>query len=260
MLLCLDVGNTHICGGLFEDYTQKDAKLSLQFRTTTTVRTADEFGVFLKQVIRENNYDPSPIKHIAICSVVPPLDSALSVAIEKYFAIKPWFLNYEMLPEINIHYHNPKEVGADRLANAVAAIARFPEQALIIMDCGTATTFCAIDAQKNYLGGAIAPGIRLSLESLSRNTAKLPVVDVRSATHVVGRNTVDSIHSGVFFGALGACRELITRIKLEKFNNQSVLVLATGGFSSFFAQYNLYDHHLPNLALDGLRIAYCRSL
>ena len=258
MLLCLDVGNTHICGGLFENFDKKDA--SFQFRSTTIVRTADEFGVFLKQVIRENNYDPSQIKHIALCSVVPPLDFALLVACEKYFSIKPWFLSYEMLPELTIHYNNPKEVGADRLANAIAAVAQFPDQDLIIMDCGTATTFCVIDEQKNYLGGAIAPGIRLALESLSRNTAKLPVVDVRSATHVVGRNTIDSIHSGVFFGALGACRELITRIKQETFGDKDVIVLATGGFSSFFAQYNLYDYHLPDLALNGLRIAYSRSL
>jgi type III pantothenate kinase len=255
MLLCLDVGNTHICGGLFDNET-----LCFQFRYTTQVRTVDEIGLFLKQVMRENNYDPTIIRQIAICSVVPLLDLALQAACEKYFALQPWWLNADTVPYLNIHYTNPREVGADRLANAVAAIAKFPRQALIIMDCGTATTFCAIDVNGNYLGGAISPGIRLSMESLSRNTAKLPAVDVCIATKVVGKNTIESIQSGVFFGALGACREVIARIKQEIFTTQDVLVLATGGFSSFFAKYNLYDQHLPDLALHGLRIAYNRSV
>ena len=256
MLLCLDIGNTHICGGLFSNYATPDAVLCLQFRYPTMHRTSDELGVFLKQVIRENQYDPQTIQHIAVCSVVPSLDASVYIACEKYFDIKPWFLTATSLPDLNIHYTNPKEVGADRLANAVAAITQYPRQNLIILDCGTATTFCVIDAHKNYLGGAIAPGIRLAAESLALNTAKLPKVEIAATQQVIGRNTVDSINSGVFFGALGACREIISRITTTCFAEQPVTVIATGGFASFFAEYNLYNHYLPDLVLHGLRIAY----
>lgn len=250
MRLCLDVGNSHVYGGVFLGET-----LVLRFRHTSKGNTSDEWGVFLRAVLRENQCDVGALTSIAICSVVPPLDDVLRVACETYFSMTPFFLQAGSRTGLNIAYYRPEDVGADRIANAIAATTLFPQQALIVLDFGTATTFCAIDAQKNYLGGAILPGVRLSLEALSKNTAKLPSVDVVNTSTVVGRSTVESIQSGVFFGALGACRELITRIKADAFANTPVLVLATGGLAFLFAQQELYDHHLPDLVLHGVRMA-----
>ncbi|OYV54872.1 MAG: hypothetical protein B7X00_00990 [Legionella sp. 21-45-4] len=152
-------------------------------------------------------------------------------------------------------YRNPLEVGADRIANSIAATHQFPDTPLIIIDFGTATTFCVLDARKNYLGGAILPGLRLSMETLSNNTAKLPPVDLVRMNEVVGRSTVESIQSGLYYGALGAAREIVTRIKQGILANQNPLVLATGGFAPLFQKENLYDHLLSDLVLHGVRIA-----
>lgn len=250
MLLCLDVGNSHIYGGLFSG-----DDLVLRFRHTSKVSTSDELGIFLKAVIRENECDAMQIVSVAICSVVPSLEYSLRAACIKYLSIEPFFLQSGIKTGLNVQYKQPGDVGADRIANAIAATQQFPAKNLIIIDFGTATTFCVINQQKTYFGGAILPGMRLFVEALSHHTAKLPRVDIIKMDHVVGRSTVESIQSGTFYGALGACRELITRIKHEQFAHQEVLVLATGGFASLFEQFQLYDHHLPDLVLHGIRIA-----
>lgn len=250
MMLCIDVGNSHIYGGVFHE-----DEIKLRFRHTSKLSTSDEFGIFLKSVLRENNHDPALIKSIGICSVVPQLDYSLRAACVKYFSAEPFFLQAGVKTGLNIKYRNPIEVGADRIANAIAATYNYPNQNLIIIDFGTATTFCVITAQKVYLGGAILPGVRLSVEALSKNTARLPSVEILKLDHAVGRSTIESIQSGVYFGALGACRELINRINDESFKNQSSLVLATGGVASLFDNQNLYDHLVPDLVLQGIRIA-----
>lgn len=250
MLLCLDVGNSHIYGGLFAD-----DDLILRFRHTSKVSTSDELGIFLKSVIRENNCDASQIRSVAICSVVPSLEYSLRAACIKYFSLEPFFLQSGVRTGLNVQYKQPSDVGADRIANAIAATQQFPNRNLIVIDFGTATTFCVINKQKTYFGGAILPGMRLFVETLSHHTAKLPMVDIIKMDHAVGRSTVESIQSGIFYGALGACRELILRIKQEQFPQQDVLILATGGFASLFEQCQLYDHHVPDLVLHGIRIA-----
>src|SRR5688572_174328 len=154
MLLCLDVGNSHIYGGVFAQEI-----LTLRFRHTSKSSTSDEFGIFLKSVLRENHCSPNSINQIAICSVVPQLDYSLRSACFKYFSIEPFFLQAGVKTGLNIKYRNPVDVGADRIANAIAATHEFPEKNLIIIDFGTATTFCVINHQKAYLGGAILPGI-----------------------------------------------------------------------------------------------------
>jgi len=249
-MLCLDVGNSHIYGGLFTGQ-----EISLRFRHTSKTSTSDELGIFLKMVLRENACDPSAIRTIAICSVVPQLEYSLRSACVKYFSVEPFFLQAGVKTGLNIRYNNPSDVGADRIANAIAATHRFPSTHLIIIDFGTATTFCVVNARKMYLGGAILPGMRLAVEALSNNTAKLPTVEIVKMDHAIGRSTIESIQSGIFYGALGACRELIQRIKQETFPDEDVLVLATGGFASLFDQQGLYDHHLPDLVLQGIRIA-----
>lgn len=250
MMLCIDVGNSHIYGGVFTN-----GEIALRFRHTSKVSTSDELGIFLKNVLRENQCMPEEVKTISICSVVPQLDYSLRAACLKYFSIEPFFLQANVKTGLHIQYRNPGDVGADRIANAIAATHRFPQKNLIIIDFGTATTFCVIDTQKQYMGGAILPGIRLAVDALSSNTAKLPAVEIVKIKQAIGRSTIESIQSGVFYGALGACKELIARIKQEAFAGEEVLVLATGGFASLFDKHDLYDQHLPDLVLDGVRIA-----
>lgn len=250
MMLMIDVGNSHVYGGVFSE-----GEISLRFRHTSKVSTSDEIGIFLKNVLRENQCAPESIRRIAICSVVPQFDYSLRAACLKYFSVEPFFLQAGVKTGLNIKYRNPADVGADRIANAIAATKAFPGQNLIIIDFGTATTFCVINDQKAYLGGVILPGIRLSVEALANNTAKLPSVEIVKVKQVVGRSTIESIQSGVFYSAVGACRELIQRIKKEAFSGQKVIVLATGGFATLFDNQDIYDQHLPDLVLHGVRIA-----
>lgn len=249
-MLCLDVGNSHIYGGVFVE-----KEIQVRFRHTSKISTSDEFGIFLKMVLRENDCPPEAITQLVICSVVPQLDYSLRAACVKYFGLEPFFLQAGIKTGLNIKYRNPADVGADRIANAIAATQLYPKKNIIIMDFGTATTFCAISAEKAYLGGVILPGVRLAVDALSSHTAKLPSVEIIKIDHVLGRSTIESLQSGAFYGNLGACRELIQRIKQESFPNQAVTVLATGGFSFLFDKQGLYDHRLPDLVLDGMRMA-----
>lgn len=250
MMLCLDVGNSHIYGGVFDGDT-----LCLRFRCSSQAGTSDELGVFLKNALRENGCNPSDIHQIAICSVVPQLDYSLRSACIKYFSKDPFVLQPGVKTGLNIKYRNPLEVGADRIANAIAGAARYPNQNKIIIDFGTASTFCAVSAQNVYFGGAILPGVRLSTDALSMNTAKLPRVEIIKMEQALGRSTTESIQSGVFFGILGACKEIVSRLKQECFKEEPALVLATGGFSSLFEQHDLFDVLLPDLVLEGIKIA-----
>lgn len=250
MILCIDVGNSHIYGGVFNG-----DEIKLRFRHTSKVSTSDELGIFLKSVLRENDCSPQRIKRIGICSVVPQVDYSLRSACVKYFSTEPFMLQAGVKTGLNIKYRNPIEVGADRIANAIAATHIYPDQNIIIIDFGTATTFCAITAKKMYLGGSILPGVRLSADALSKNTAKLPSVEIIKPEQVVGRSTIESIQSGVYYGVLGACRELIQRITQDAFAGQKVMVLATGGFASLFEKFGLYDQLVPDLVLQGVRLS-----
>ncbi len=250
MMLCIDVGNSHIYGGVFDGN-----EIKLRFRHSSKASTSDELGIFLKSVLRENHCSPEQIKSIGLCSVVPQLDYSLRAACVKYFATEPFSLQAGVKTGLNIKYRNPVDVGADRIANAIAATHNYPNQNLIIIDFGTATTFCVVTAQKAYLGGAILPGVRLSVDALSKNTARLPTVEIIKLEQALGRSTIESIQSGVYYGALGACKELIQQINKEAFSGQSSLVLATGGFASLFDNENIYDHLVPDLVLQGIRLA-----
>jgi type III pantothenate kinase len=250
MILCIDVGNSHIYGGVFAG-----EEIRLSFRHTSKVSTSDELGIFLKSVLRENQCSPEAISQVAICSVVPQLDYSLRAACFKYFAVEPFLLQAGVKTGLNIKYRNPLEVGADRIANAIAATHTFPGKNIVVIDFGTATTFTAINTKKAYLGGAILPGVRLSVDALATKTAKLPSVEIVKTDQVVGRSTIEGIQAGVFYGTLGACRELIYRIKEEAFAGEEVLVLATGGFASLFDKQRIYEKLIPDLVLQGLRLA-----
>jgi type III pantothenate kinase len=250
MLLCLDVGNSHIYAGVFDEDT-----ILTRFRCASSLATSDEMGIFLKTVLRENECDPHHIQGISICSVVPQLDYSLRSACLKYFNIDPFILQTGVKTGLQIKYCHPQEVGADRIANAIAAVNLCPKKHLIVIDFGTATTFCAISKDKAYLGGAIMPGLRLQVESLAKNTAKLPSVDIVKPEAVLGRSTKESIQSGVFFGVVGATKEIVSQLKLACFSNEVVTVIATGGFASMFEGYGVYDEIFPDLVLKGIQIA-----
>ena len=234
MILCLDVGNTQMNCGVVE----KD-KFILTFRKTSKNKSSsDESGVFLRSVLRENSIDPSNIKQIAMCSVVPEAIHSLNNACIKYFNLEPFLLKAGVKTGLRIKYRNTLEVGTDRIANAIAGINLYPNNNLIIIDFGTATTFCAISKECDYLGGVILPGLRISMESLEKNAAQLKSVEIKAMEETLGR-----------------VKEITKRITRESFNGDRPIVIATGGFSSLFASAKLFDVILPNLVLEGLLIA-----
>lgn len=248
MILALDVGNSQIHGGVFED-----ERLLFQFRKNTrNENSSDEFGLFLRLVLRENGIDPQGIRQIAVCSVVPEVVHSLRGACLKYFEIPPFFLQAGVKTGLKVKYRNPLEVGADRIANAVAATQLFPGKNIIVADFGTATTFCAITADKDYLGGLILPGLKISMEALESRTAKLPRVEILTPKEIVGRSTVESIQSGLYYGSLFAYQGIAERIRKETFGGDSALKIATGGFSRLFEKDAGFDAMIPELVLIGL--------
>ena len=177
MILLLDVGNSQIFGGVIENETDMPPQFLFRFRKSTqSSSSSDEIGLFLKMVLKENNIDPRSIKKVGICSVVPDAMHSLKGACQKYFGINAFILQAGVRTGLKIKYRNPLEVGADRIANSVAAIHLYPNRNVVIVDLGTATTFCALSSEKEYFGGAIIPGLRISMEALESRTAKLPSV------------------------------------------------------------------------------------
>jgi type III pantothenate kinase len=252
MILCIDVGNTQVQGGVFND-----EELCFQFRKTSRQKfSSDEIGLFLINVLRENKIDPDNISGISICSVVPGLNHSLSSGCIKYLNTDPFFLRAGVKTGLKIRYRNPLEVGADRIANAIAAIKLFPEKNIIVVDLGTATTFCAITKTKDYLGGTILPGIQISMEVLESRASQLPGVEIVRTDHVLGRSTVESIQSGLFYGHIGIINEIKTRIIKEVFSQDEPIIIGTGGLSSLFEKERIFDVILPSLALKGLQLAY----
>jgi type III pantothenate kinase len=251
MMLCLDVGNSHIYGGVFN---QKELSFSFRY-PSKGVGTSDQFGIFLKNVLRENEIDSNAIRDVAICSVVPSLDYSIRAACIKYFDVNPFLLQAGVKTGLQIKSKNPLEVGSDRIANAIAATNQFPDRNLIVVDLGTATTFCAITSKKEYLGGVIMPGVRISMEALHTNAAKLFPVTIVKPENIVGRTTVQNIQSGLYYGHLGALREIKHAVMRESFTDQDPLVIGTGGFAQLFEQEKIFTAIIPELVLHGLRIA-----
>lgn len=259
MILALDVGNTQVYGGLFtsNDSNLAANKMLLSFRRNSKQgSSSDEVGIFLRTVIRENGYDPKDVKHIALCSVVPDVIHSLKGACRKYFGIDPFTLQAGVKTGLKIKYRNPLEVGADRISNAIAGASLYPGKNLIIVDMGTATTFDVVTSENEYLGGAIVAGLKLSMEALESRTSKLPSVEIVAAKEAVGRSTVESIQSGLYYGHVGQIRELSDRITKECFGKNRPILIGTGGFSNLFEKEKIFDVILPDLVLQGLLIAY----
>jgi type III pantothenate kinase len=251
MILCLDVGNSQIFGGIY-----KDDKLLLRFRRTSkTGASSDEFGLFLKSVIRENGFDPDEVEKIALCTVVPEVLHSLKNACLKYFKKNPFVLQAGVKTGLKIKYRNPLEVGADRIANAIAATHLFPNDNLIVIDFGTATTFCAINKNKEYLGGVITAGLKISMEALEDRTSKLPSVEILRTEQALGRSTVESIQSGLFHGTIGLVKEINAQLTKEAFGGETPRIVGTGGFARLFDGTGIFDEDKPDLVLQGLYLA-----
>ncbi len=257
MNLCLDVGNSQIFGGLFDG-----ENLLFRFRRITErIASSDELGLFFRNVIRENGFDPSMVSSVGYCSVVPDINHSLRNACLHYFDTEPFGLKAGVRTGLKIRYKNPSEVGADRIADAVGAVARYPDTNLIIVDFGTATTVEAVTAGREYLGGAIAPGLRTSMGSLEKATARLPKVEILRPEKTCGRSTIESIQSGLYWGHLGMIREIIGRYRRECFpKGDTATVVATGGFAGLYADTDIFDAIHPDLVLEGIRIAQDMNL
>jgi len=254
MLLAFDVGNTTIAIGLF-----RGRKLVKSWKIKTdSEKTGDEYGALLLNLMQVAGLAPGKVSGAILSSVVPPLTSAIEEMCRTYFAVTARVVGPGLKTGMPILYENPLEVGADRITAAVAAFEKYGGP-VIVLDFGTATTFDAVSAKGEYLGGAIAPGIRISAEALYLKTAKLPRIEIRKPKRAIGRTTVSSMQSGLYFGYIGLVTRTIAEIRKELGKNAKVI--STGGFGSqVAAEVPEIEAHEPDLVLEGLRIIHERNL
>ena len=253
MLLVIDVGNTNMVLGVY-----KDTELLDHWRISTDrQRTTDEYGVLIRELFYLNDLRADDINAIIISSVVPPVVPTLERMCQRYFGLSPLLIGPGVKTGMDIRYDNPREVGADRIVNAVAAYEKYGGP-VIIVDFGTATTFCAVYAKGVYLGGSICPGIGISTEALVQRTAKLPRIELKRTDSVICRNTIESMQAGVFYGFVGQVEGIVSRMRREL--DMSARVVATGGLAVVIAPATkTIDVVEPMLTLEGLRIIYERN-
>jgi len=254
LILVLDAGNSNIVMGVY-----KNKELIVDWRLSTdSKRTADEYGVQVTDLFFENNLDPSEVKGVIISSVVPNIMYSVEHMVIKYFKIKPIIVGPGVKTGINIKYDNPKEVGADRIVNAVAAHEIY-KRSLIIIDFGTATTFCAVTSKADYLGGAVCPGIKISADALFEKAAKLPRIELVKTAGVICKNTISSMQAGLVHGYIGQVDYIVSKMKAEMIalGEKEPLVVATGGLAKLIKEdSNQIDIIDPFLTLKGLRVIY----
>lgn len=255
MLLALDVGNTNIVFGVYPNH--QDPIIGPWRLHTDRDRTADEHGLLIKALLEHNGLHLSDIDHVALSSVVPTMNDTLVELAQRYFGVQPFIVTPHVQLGITIHYSPPSDVGADRLCNAVGAFARYGGPAIVV-DFGTATTFDAIAPNGDYLGGAILPGIGISMDALFRQASRLFRVEFVAPPKAVGTNTVHAIQSGLVFGYAGQTDAMVERIRSEI--GQNARVIATGGLAELIHSASQTIEIVDQLVtLDGLRILFERN-
>lgn len=254
MILVLDVGNTDIVLGVYSD-----KKLVDSWRISTDKnKTSDEYRILIHQIFQYDKLNVEDIKDVIISSVVPNIMYSLEGAVRKLFNKTPLIVGPGIKTGINIKYDDPAEVGADRIVNAIGAYNKYGGP-LIIVDFGTATTFCVISEKGEYLGGAIAPGIKISSDVLFEKAAKLPKVELVSPGKIIGKNTVNSMQAGIIYGYAGLVEYIVKKMKAE-IKDKPVKVIATGGFVTFIVdEVKCIDIVDRFLSLEGLNIIYERN-
>lgn len=250
MLLCVDIGNTNIVMGLY-----RGEELLTHWRISTDhERMPDEYGMLLMALLAHHGFKPQDISGIALASVVPPVTDVFAEMLHHYLTPRPFIVDSGVKTGVAIRYDNPREVGADRVVNAAAAYTLYGGPACIV-DFGTATTFDALSVRGEYLGGAIAPGVRVAAEALFQRTAKLPRIDLQRPKKAIGTNTVDSMRSGILFGYVGLVEGMVARFRREL--GPEMRVIATGGLAGVIAEETRVIEVVdPWLTLKGLRLIY----
>ncbi len=253
MLLVIDAGNTNIALGIYdEELLVKNWRIA-----TDKSKTADEYGILFHDLLVLAGIGLANVKGIIISSVVPTMTGVLERLARNYFGLKPYMVGPGIKTGMPIHYDNPKEVGADRIVNAVAGYEKF-RGSLIIVDFGTATTFDYVNGKGEYCGGAIAPGLAISMEALFQKASKLPWVEIVKPPSVIAKNTVNSMQAGIYYGYVGLVDEIVGRMKKESRENPKVI--ATGGLASLIAPETKSIEAVEEyLTLEGLRILYLRN-
>ncbi|GLI86492.1 type III pantothenate kinase [Rossellomorea marisflavi] len=254
MIFVMDVGNTNIVFGVYEN-----DELKYHWRAETNRhKTEDEFGMLVKNLFEHAKLSFDDIDGIIISSVVPPIMFSLERMCVKYFHITPLVVGPGIKTGLNIKYDNPKEVGADRIVNAVAGIYEYGGP-LIIVDFGTATTYCYVNEDKQYMGGAIAPGIGISTEALYSKAAKLPRIEIARPENIIGKNTVTAMQAGILYGYVGQVEGIVRRMKEQ--STQEPTVIATGGLATLISKEStVIDVVDPFLTLKGLKLIYKRNI
>ena len=257
-MLCLDIGNSQIYGGVYSNN-----EFTHCFRLNTKIGwSSDQLGIFFLSYFREQKFDPTTIRKIAISSVVPSINYSIRSACIKYFGIDPFFVKPGIKMDLDTsQYRNSAEMGADIIAGCNAAAHYYPDKNILVIDLGTATTIVAINKEKKFCGGVIIPGIKTQAESLARAAEKLSSIDIFAPKSVTGLSTVHAIQSGIYFSHLAALNDISKRMAEENFNGSKAdLIIGTGGFATLFSEHEIFDLIEPDLVLKGIMILEHQNL